>query len=39
MLLRLRQLRLEGSYAWPEPGSDEEPERGLELWLVQELRF
>ncbi len=33
------QLRLEGSYAWPEPGREGEPKRLLEVWFVQGIRL
>ena len=29
------ELRLETSYHWPEPGSDQEPEALMEFWLVR----
>lgn len=29
------ELRLETSYQWPEPGSDQEPEALMEFWLVR----
>ncbi len=29
------QLRLEGSYTWPEPGREGEPKRPLEIWFVE----